>query len=259
MFHCISSSRASVRWMKTSDEAGFGSHASEVGILKMAPEHEIEATEQNTPEETIENTATTDKSKTSKVNNVPSAKAPPKDAKNDPAKKVGDNSKDKVVANEPPKAVKPDEPIKPEPAANPAVEKKDKPTKVEEPIKKAPENNPPKPATASQGKPWVVPENDRNKANPVAKNSESISAGKALYQKHCSSCHGKKGLGDGPKAAQLKTDSGDFTDPKVQAQTDGALFYKTRVGRDDMPSFKKKLPDEEEIWQLVPYMRELGN
>ncbi len=62
-------------------------------------------------------------------------------------------------------------------------------------------------------------------------------------------------MGDGSKAAQLKTDCGDFTDSKFQSQTDGALFYKTRVGRDDMPSYKKKIPDEEEIWQLVNYLR----
>lgn len=243
-----------------------GKNTSEVGTPGIAPEHEIEATEKNTPEETTEkvrgpeNTATTEKSKTNKVKTDASVKAPLKDAKNDPSKKVGDTSKDKVVANEPPKAVKPDEPIKPEPTTKPAVEKtdvpvNDKPIKVEEPIKKEPENNPPKPATADQSNIWVVPEGDRKKANPVAKNSESINDGKALYQKHCASCHGKKGMGDGPKAAQLKTSCGDFTDPKVQAQTDGALFYKTRQGRDDMPSFKKKIPDEEEIWNFVNYLR----
>ena len=106
-------------------------------------------------------------------------------------------------------------------------------------------------------KPWVVPDAAKNKKNTVASNAESIAAGKALWNTHCKSCHGAKGLGDGTKAAQLKTEPGDFSKATVQAQTDGALFYKLSEGRDDMPSFKKKLPDAEDIWDLVIYMRTL--
>ncbi len=36
-----------------------------------------------------------------------------------------------------------------------------------------------------------------------------------------------------------------------------AFFYKTTEGRGDMPSFKKKLPDPNDIWDLVNYMRTL--
>jgi len=42
-----------------------------------------------------------------------------------------------------------------------------------------------------------------------------------------------------------------------QAQSDGALYYKIAEGRDDMPSFKKKIPDAEDIWNLVNYVRTL--
>jgi mono/diheme cytochrome c family protein len=35
------------------------------------------------------------------------------------------------------------------------------------------------------------------------------------------------------------------------------LFYKTAEGRVDMPSFKKKIADQEDIWNLVNYMRSL--
>ena len=61
--------------------------------------------------------------------------------------------------------------------------------------------------------------------------------------------------GDGPKAAQLDTESGDFTVAAFQSQTDGALFYKTSEGRKDMPSFKKKIADQNDIWAVVNYMR----
>lgn len=106
-----------------------------------------------------------------------------------------------------------------------------------------------------QKKPWPVPEASKNKKNPVAANAESIANGKSLWNTHCKSCHGSKGLGDGSKAAQLNTDPGDFSKNDFQAQTDGSIFYKTSEGRDDMPSYKSKIPDQNDIWSLVNFMR----
>ena len=108
---------------------------------------------------------------------------------------------------------------------------------------------------SSDKKPWPVPDKDKSMKNPIASNAESIAAGKALWNTHCKSCHGAKGMGDGPKAAQLKTEAGDFTKTDTQSQSDGSLFYKTSAGRDDMPSFKKKIPDQDDIWSLVNYIR----
>ena len=106
-----------------------------------------------------------------------------------------------------------------------------------------------------QKTPWNVPASAKNKVNPVASNSESLATGKALWNTHCKSCHGTKGKGDGSKAAQLKTDPGDFSKAEEQAQSDGSLYYKTAEGRDDMPSFKKKIPDADDIWSIVNYIR----
>jgi mono/diheme cytochrome c family protein len=104
-------------------------------------------------------------------------------------------------------------------------------------------------------KEWKVPDADKNKVNPIKGDAGSLANGKALYNTHCKSCHGNKGKGDGPKAAQLDTESGDFSLAAFQAQTDGALFYKTKVGRKDMPSYKTKIPDANDIWAIVNYMR----
>jgi len=109
--------------------------------------------------------------------------------------------------------------------------------------------------TVISGDPWPVPDKYVKMPNPIKSDAASISAGKTLWAKHCQSCHGKSGLGDGSKAAQLKTPVGDFSVAAFQKQTDGAIFYKTNEGRDDMPSFKKKIPDEDDIWNLVNYMR----
>ena len=109
--------------------------------------------------------------------------------------------------------------------------------------------------THEQNDPWPVPENYKKMKNPVTSDAESLATGKTLWVKHCQSCHGKSGLGDGSKAAQLKTEAGNFSKADVQAQPDGALFYKTAEGRDDMPGFKKKIPDKDDLWAIVNYIR----
>lgn len=111
--------------------------------------------------------------------------------------------------------------------------------------------------TIFQKEPWLVPDKEAKMANPVKSNVESISAGKELWAQHCQSCHGKKGLGDGAKAATLKTEPGDFSLAETQKQSDGSLFYKISEGRKDMPSFKKKIPDADDIWNLVNFTRTL--
>jgi len=104
---------------------------------------------------------------------------------------------------------------------------------------------------------WKVPAKYENMKNPIpAKTDAAI--GKSLYTKHCKSCHGAEGYGDGPKADEMNGDLGDFSSEEYQAQSDGALFYKTSIGRDDMPEFTKKMPDDEDRWLIVNYMRTLA-
>jgi mono/diheme cytochrome c family protein len=102
--------------------------------------------------------------------------------------------------------------------------------------------------------PWVVPEKYKSMKNPVKSDNTSINIGKTLYIKNCVSCHGKTGLGDGPKAKTLETGTGDMSAGAFQAQSDGEHFYKTKFGRGDMPKYDKKIPDED-IWAVVNYMR----
>src|SRR6188508_1850712 len=75
--------------------------------------------------------------------------------------------------------------------------------------------------------PWPVPEKYMKMANPVKADAASVSAGKSLWTKHCASCHGKSGLGDGTKAPTLKTQPGDFSKADFKSQSDGSIFYKT--------------------------------
>lgn len=104
---------------------------------------------------------------------------------------------------------------------------------------------------------WVVPAKYKSMKNPTEVNADNIADGKVLYDKHCKSCHGKTGLGDGTKAEEVDGDLGDFSSKEFQAQTDGALFYKSYFGRDDMPNYEKKITDEDDMWFIVSYIRTL--
>ena len=104
---------------------------------------------------------------------------------------------------------------------------------------------------------WVVPDEYQNMKNPTDP-SVDLDIGKSLYAKHCQSCHGKEGYGDGKKANEVEGDLGDFSSAEFQSQTDGALFYKTSFGYKDMPEYTKKMPDDEDRWLIVNYMRTLA-
>jgi mono/diheme cytochrome c family protein len=105
-----------------------------------------------------------------------------------------------------------------------------------------------------QQEPWIVPDEYKNMQNPVEANDSSLKAGKLLYDKHCASCHGKTGLGDGILAGNLETFAGNFSGDLYQLQTDSEHFYKTKYGRGDMPKYENKISDVD-IWHMVNYMR----
>jgi len=105
--------------------------------------------------------------------------------------------------------------------------------------------------------PWVVPDKYVKMANPVKSDAKTISAGKKLFIKYCEDCHGKKGLGDGTKAPDLKTQPKDLTTATFQSQSDGSIFYKISEGRGDMPKSKKDITDPEDIWTVVNFVRTL--
>ena len=102
---------------------------------------------------------------------------------------------------------------------------------------------------------WVVPEKYKNMENPYAQVEDEDDIGKDLYSVHCRSCHGKTGLGDGSKAFELSSDVKDFTANTFKSQPDGAIYFKIIMGRDEMPSFDKKIKEEEDRWMLINYIK----
>lgn len=103
---------------------------------------------------------------------------------------------------------------------------------------------------------WVVPERFKQMENFVVADNQSLRIGQSMYRRNCRDCHGSRGKGDGPEAADLETAMKDFGSDEVQNQTDGELFYKTYEGRDEMPGFSGDM-HEVDIWNIVNYIRTL--
>jgi len=98
--------------------------------------------------------------------------------------------------------------------------------------------------------------------NPVKSTPESIAAGKVLYAKSCTFCHGSTGKGDGPVAASTKgTKPSNIADDKWDhGSTDGEIFTNIKDGigpKFEMKASKGKIADQD-IWHLVNYVRSLG-
>ena len=113
------------------------------------------------------------------------------------------------------------------------------------------------PQDQKAGAAWKIPAEYKSMKNPQKATPDLINVGKMAYAKSCKSCHGGAGLGDGPKASSMKTKINSFKDAKFQAQADGEIYYQSFIGRDEMPNFEKKVPDTEDRWAIVNYIRTL--
>ena len=105
---------------------------------------------------------------------------------------------------------------------------------------------------------WNITPAIKATKNPVPTSKESIADGKELYSKHCKSCHGSAGLGDGTRASTLDVACGDFSSSKFQASTDGEIFFQISTGKGKMPSFKRLVPEDNGRWAIVNYIRTLA-
>jgi len=94
--------------------------------------------------------------------------------------------------------------------------------------------------------------------NPLASTPEMIEKGRALYRRHCASCHGAGGKGDGGLALSGGEPSDLTDDAWDTGSTDGEIFVAIRDGLSaDMLPYKEKLK-EPEIWQVVVFLRSIG-
>jgi len=114
---------------------------------------------------------------------------------------------------------------------------------------------------------WLAPAAARSLTNALsATNPEHLKKGRGLFVKHCITCHGDQGRGDGPSARLHARRSGfaprDLSRSDVQAGlTDGEMFWK--IGNGWRPKGRVVMPgvggevSEEDRWRLVLYVRSL--
>jgi mono/diheme cytochrome c family protein len=109
--------------------------------------------------------------------------------------------------------------------------------------------------TILQNRPWSIPDSARQIKNPIPLADADLSTIRPIYRDKCSSCHGLTGKGDGHDASLYDPHPTDFTDiHRMPRITDGELFYKLTEGRKPMPSFKKRLTDDQR-WRMVLLLR----
>jgi mono/diheme cytochrome c family protein len=105
---------------------------------------------------------------------------------------------------------------------------------------------------------WDAPPEIKQKKNPVAPSEAAMREAKSIYAEKCSNCHGDTGKGDGSDAMMYDPGPADLTDTKLMSKfTDGDLFYKITVGKKPMPSFEKRLT-EQQRWEMVLFVRSLA-
>jgi len=99
-----------------------------------------------------------------------------------------------------------------------------------------------------------------DKNNPLDGKTDAVEAGKSIYNINCASCHGEKALGDGPAAASLNPKPRSLAEDG--ALSDAYLYWRIAEGgimepfKSTMPAWKTFL-SEEQIWQVVAYLRTL--
>jgi mono/diheme cytochrome c family protein len=106
---------------------------------------------------------------------------------------------------------------------------------------------------------FITPASEKERKNPLPATAANLTAAKPLYSEFCANCHGDTGKGDGSDAMMYDPPPENLTDAaKMSKTTDGEIFYQVTQGKKPMPSFRKRLT-EEQRWQLVLLVRSFAN
>lgn len=92
--------------------------------------------------------------------------------------------------------------------------------------------------------------------NPIPYTRKSISQGRSTFMRYCTGCHGN----DGKAMVDVVADATDLTSPKFwkDGTSEGEIFHSIRDGQGaSMPAFKNQVKQEDDIWNLVNFIRSL--
>ena len=113
----------------------------------------------------------------------------------------------------------------------------------------------PTPAPAAQ----AAPPASSTVKNPVKPSADSQAKAKKMYGFDCEMCHGATGNGKTDLAKDMSLTLKDWTDPTVlSAKSDGDLFDIIRKGVDKMPPEEAARAKDDDVWNLVIYIRGLA-
>lgn len=100
----------------------------------------------------------------------------------------------------------------------------------------------------------------------MLENPATLVAGAALFRGHCTSCHGRVEEGRSPRADFFQPPAPDFREERYRQLPVDYLYWRIATGKNQepfasrgsvMPAWAATLR-EEEIWQLVAYLRSRG-
>lgn len=92
--------------------------------------------------------------------------------------------------------------------------------------------------------------------SPVAHTQASVAYGRQAYAYFCVQCHGLKADGRGTVGQSFAPLPAVLSSRAVQAQTDGELYAKIRLGFKRHPKLFTTVSDED-TWAVVTYIRSL--
>jgi mono/diheme cytochrome c family protein len=97
-----------------------------------------------------------------------------------------------------------------------------------------------------------------NRRNPLPATPETFRGGLAHFRENCVVCHGAPGVDPGEIGQGLNPGAPDLTLPRIQARSDGEIFWIVSEGirMSGMPAFGPT-HKENEIWQIVAFLRHL--
>ena len=101
------------------------------------------------------------------------------------------------------------------------------------------------------GQDWIVPDEQAALANPSEYTLDNVKLGKAIYTKNCKSCHGDPGKNNPLALLPVPV---DIASEKMQANSEGALFYKITKGKGVMPPFESTI-SENDRWLVVNFIQ----
>jgi mono/diheme cytochrome c family protein len=102
-----------------------------------------------------------------------------------------------------------------------------------------------------KGQEWEVPAEEAALSSPTDYSLENVKRGKEIYTRNCKSCHGDPGKNNPLTLVPMPV---DIASERMQANSEGSLFFKISHGKGVMPPFEFTL-SETERWNAVHFIK----